>query len=201
MLKAGAGTLVLSGNNTYSGGTTIAGGTLQVASDANLGAASGGVAFNGGTLAASASFDTARAMTLTQAGRFEVAGGATLGLVGTVLGNADLIKTGAGTLRLDNAGNAYGNTVIREGTLIGDVGSIRGNVDNNGSLVFEQGANATFGGAISGGGALVKSGAGTLALSGDSSGFTGSTTIQGGRLALNGKLGGALNIGQGGVLG
>ncbi|WP_242702651.1 MULTISPECIES: autotransporter domain-containing protein [Achromobacter] len=201
LLKAGAGTLVLSGNNTYSGGTTIAGGTLQVASDANLGAASGGVAFNGGTLAASASFDTARAMTLTQAGRFEVAGGATLGLVGTVLGNADLIKTGAGTLRLDNAGNAYGNTVIQEGTLIGDVGSIRGNVDNNGSLVFEQGANATFGGAISGGGALVKSGAGTLALSGDSSGFTGSTTIQGGRLALNGKLGGALNIGQGGVLG
>lgn len=201
LLKAGAGTLVLSGNNTYSGGTTIAGGTLQVASDANLGATSGGVAFSGGTLAASASFDTARAMTLTQAGRFEVAGGATLGLVGTVLGNADLIKTGAGTLRLDNAGNAYGNTVIQEGTLIGDVRSIRGNVDNNGTLVFEQGANATFGGAISGGGALVKSGAGTLALSGDSSGFTGSTKIQGGRLALNGKLGGALNIGQGGVLG
>ncbi|HEY9275528.1 autotransporter-associated beta strand repeat-containing protein, partial [Achromobacter sp.] len=201
LLKAGAGTLVLSGNNTYSGGTTIAGGTLQVASDANLGAASGGVAFNGGTLAASASFDTARDMALMQAGRFEVAGGATLGLVGAVSGNADLIKTGAGTLRLDSAGNAYGNTRIQEGTLIGNAGSIRGNVDNNGTLVFDQGANATFGGAISGGGALVKSGAGTLGLTGDSSGFAGTTTVLGGRLALNGKLGGALNIGQGGVLG
>lgn len=201
LLKAGAGTLVLSGNNTYSGGTTIAGGTLQVASDANLGAAAGGVAFTGGTLAASASFDTARAMALTQAGRFDVAGGATLGLVGAVSGNADLIKTGAGTLRLDNAGNAYGNTRIQEGMLIGNAGSIRGDVDNNGTLVFEQNANATFGGAISGSGALVKSGAGTLGLTGDSSGFTGSTTVQGGRLALNGKLGGALNIGAGGVLG
>ena len=201
LLKAGAGTLILSGNNTYSGGTTIAGGTLQVASDANLGAAAGGVAFTGGTLAASASFDTARAMALTQAGRFDVAGGATLGLVGAVSGNADLIKTGAGTLRLDNAGNAYGNTRIQEGTLIGNAGSIRGSVDNNGTLVFEQNANATFGGAISGSGALVKSGAGTLGLTGDSSGFTGSTTVQGGRLVLNGKLGGALNIGAGGVLG
>lgn len=201
LAKSGGGTLVLSGNNSYGGGTTIAAGTLQVASDANLGAASGGVAFSGGTLAASASFDTARAMTLTQAGRFEVAGGATLGLVGAVSGNADLIKTGAGTLRLDNAGNAYGNTQIQEGALIGNAGSIRGNVDNNGTLVFDQGANATFGGAISGGGALVKNGAGTLGLTGDSSGFTGSTTVLGGRLALNGKLGGALTIGQGGVLG
>lgn len=201
LAKSGGGTLVLSGNNSYGGGTTIAAGTLQVASDANLGAASGGVAFSGGTLAASASFDTARAMTLTQAGRFEVAGGATLGLVGAVSGNADLIKTGAGTLRLDNAGNAYGNTQILEGALIGNAGSIRGNVDNNGTLVFDQGANATFGGAISGGGALVKNGAGTLGLTGDSSGFTGSTTVLGGRLALNGKLGGALTIGQGGVLG
>lgn len=201
LAKSGGGTLVLSGNNSYGGGTTIAAGTLQVASDANLGAASGGVAFSGGTLAASASFDTARTMTLTQAGRFEVAGGATLGLVGAVSGNADLIKTGAGTLRLDNAGNAYGNTQIQEGALIGNAGSIRGNVDNNGTLVFDQGANATFGGAISGGGALVKNGAGTLGLTGDSSGFTGSTTVLGGRLALNGKLGGALTIGQGGVLG
>ena len=35
--KTGAGTLVLSGTNTYTAGTTISGGTLSIASDANLG--------------------------------------------------------------------------------------------------------------------------------------------------------------------
>ena len=198
--KTGAGTLVLGGSNTYAGGTRVDGGTLQVAQDANLGAAAGALTFNGGTLATTGSFDTARTVALAQTGTFDVAANTTLGLTGMVTGSGNLIKTGAGTLRLDSSANAYGNTLIRDGILVGNAASILGNVDNNGTLVFDQGANASFGGAISGSGSLVKSGAGTLGLSGDSSGFTGSTTVQGGRLALNGKLGGGLNIGAGGVL-
>lgn len=37
LIKSGTGTLVLSGSNTYSGGTTVAGGTLEVAPGGSLG--------------------------------------------------------------------------------------------------------------------------------------------------------------------
>jgi fibronectin-binding autotransporter adhesin len=37
LMKAGPGTLVLSGANSYTGGTTVTGGTLSISSDANLG--------------------------------------------------------------------------------------------------------------------------------------------------------------------
>ncbi|MDB5731999.1 MAG: putative rane-anchored cell surface protein, partial [Variovorax sp.] len=46
IVKTGAGTLVLGATNTYGGPTAINGGTLQVSSDANLGAASGGLSFS-----------------------------------------------------------------------------------------------------------------------------------------------------------
>ncbi len=48
LLKSGAGLAVLSGNNSYSGGTQIAGGTLSVSADQNLGAAGSGVVLLGG---------------------------------------------------------------------------------------------------------------------------------------------------------
>ncbi|WP_195830875.1 autotransporter-associated beta strand repeat-containing protein, partial [Bordetella pertussis] len=59
------GTLVLDGDNRYAGGTEVNAGTLQVARDANLGA--GDVALNGSSLAATASFATARTATLSGA--------------------------------------------------------------------------------------------------------------------------------------
>ena len=49
-MKTDLGTLVLSGTNTYTGGTAINGGTLQISGDANLGDAGGRLSFNGGTL-------------------------------------------------------------------------------------------------------------------------------------------------------
>src|SRR5260370_1047724 len=47
--KVGAGTLILGGNNTFTGFTAINGGFLSVAGDNNLGAGTS-VTFNGGTL-------------------------------------------------------------------------------------------------------------------------------------------------------
>ncbi len=48
VVKAGTGTETLSGNNSYSGGTTIDSGTIQAGSSTALG--SGGLTMNGGTL-------------------------------------------------------------------------------------------------------------------------------------------------------
>ena len=56
LVKDLGGTLVLTGTNTYTGGTAINGGTLQISSDANLGDAAGGLSFNGGTLHTTATF-------------------------------------------------------------------------------------------------------------------------------------------------
>ncbi|UDF32924.1 UNVERIFIED_ORG: autotransporter domain-containing protein (plasmid) [Roseateles sp. XES5] len=173
LVKTDHGNLILEGANDYTGGTEIRTGTLQVSRDANLGAAAGGLTMNGGRLATTASFDTARTVTLVQAGTFDVAAGTTLGLTGAVSGGADLVKTGAGLLRLDNASNAYGDTLVRAGTLVGHAGSMSGTVGNAGTVVFDQAADGRFAGDIVGldgtRGSMAKRGAGTLALAGRSS--------------------------------
>ncbi|MCO6404083.1 autotransporter domain-containing protein [Aurantimonas endophytica] len=172
LVKRDLGTLVLSGSNSYTGGTTIADGTLRVEADANLGASSGGLTFSGGALAATGSFDTLRAVSLASDGVFDVSSGVVLGLDGVVSGVGDLVKLGTGTLTLGGA-NAYRDTIVEAGTLIGDAVATSGDVSNAGTVVFDQAVNATLAGSIGGlsgtDGGMVKRGAGTLTLGGISS--------------------------------
>jgi len=170
--KTQDGTLVLSGTNTYEGGTRLTAGALSVGSNANLGAATGALTFAGGTLITTADMASSRAVTLDAAAPFDVAAGTTLDLDGVVSGDGDLIKDGDGTLRLDNAANGYGNTMVEAGQLVGDADSISGNIANAATVTFDQAGDGSFAGDITGlggvDGEMFKQGAGTLTLAGTS---------------------------------
>ncbi len=171
LIKNDYGTLILEGTNTYSGGTAIRGGTLQVSRDDNLGALAGALSLSDGTLKTTASFETMRAITLAGTGGFDVAAGTTLGLASAVAGDGDLVKQGSGTLILAGAGS-YRNTFVRAGTLVGNAGSISGNLNNAATVVFDQSTDASFAGdamALDGTkGVLIKRGPGALTLTGKS---------------------------------
>ncbi|MFC4526315.1 autotransporter-associated beta strand repeat-containing protein [Dyella halodurans] len=208
-LTLAGGTETLGGNNTYLGGSTINGGTLSVSSDANLGDASGGLTFNGGTLANTASFNSARNITLAGSGTFDTVG--SLVTSGNIDGPGALIKNGASNLVLTGTDSYTGGTTINQGTLQignnGTAGSITGDVTigAHGVLTFFRSDALEFPGAISGSGALVQN-AGTLILDGNSNGFTGTTTVQAGALEVGDAstpaavLGGNVTVASGGTL-
>ncbi len=267
LIKNDYGTLVLEGINSYSGGTELRAGTLQVSRDENLGAGASALIFSGGTLKTTSGFDTTRSITLAQSGVFDVASGVTLGLRGAIAGAGDLIKQGSGSLVLGGPA-AYRNTQVQAGTLIANSSSISGNIGNAGTIVldqswdasfagnvvgldglkgtmvkrgpgdltltgaslldwaveagsltssadrfagdvsispgatvrFKQVSSSTFAGAMSGAGRFVKEGDGLLRLTGDSSAFGGATSVNDGVLAVDGKLGGTVQVQAGGRL-
>lgn len=175
IIKTQAGTLVLSGANTYEGGTTISGGVLSVSSNANLGHEDGVLAFNGGVLRITGTdFNgTGRDIVWSpHGGGFDIADAAnSFHLDRNIAGQGDLVKRGAGALWLAGA-NAYGNTRVEGGSVFGNVDSISGNIANAGTVTFNQETDGRFAGDITGwggtDGAMIKNGAGVLALDGRS---------------------------------
>ena len=95
LTKSGTGTLTLTADNTYAGGTTINAGTLAVSTDAKLGAASVGLTFGGGTLRFDAGFTLNRDVTLNSSGGTFNTSGNTATLGGTISGIGGLTKSGA----------------------------------------------------------------------------------------------------------
>jgi fibronectin-binding autotransporter adhesin len=220
----GAGTTILTGTNSYAGGTAINAGTLQVSSDANLGGAAGPISFNNGILRTTANISSARAATLTGAGTMLTDAGTGLTLSGVVSGAGGLTKSGTGTLILTGANGYTGDTTISGGTLSlgngGTSGSIIGNVANNGAVVFNRSDTIGFGGLVSGTGSVTQTGAGIVTLTGSNS-YTGVTNVNTGTLLINGNqsaatgltsiasgaklggggiIGGNVNVASGGIL-
>ena len=115
--KTGDGTLILTGANTYTGGTIFNAGILQVSADNGLGASSGGLTFGGGTLQWGAAFDSARAITLNSGGGSFDSNGYDSTLSGVISGTGALTKTGSGTLTLSGANTYTGATTVNGGIL------------------------------------------------------------------------------------
>jgi outer membrane autotransporter protein len=188
LTKTGAGTQILTGISSYSGGTSLNGGTLSVAKDGNMGATAGVLRFNGGTLRSTADFSTARSTTLNAMGGTIETQIGTLTHTGVIGGVGAFAKTGAGTLTLTGANTFTGGTTITSGTLQlgngGATGSIVGNVTNNANLAFNRSDTSTFAGLISGTGTVRQIGAGTTVLSATNT-YSGGTTIASGVLQIS----------------
>src|SRR5207237_166075 len=99
LTKGGGGQLILNGNNTYTGQTTVAGGVVHISSNANLGNAANGITLAGGNVsginfAPSALFDSigVQSLTLSRAITLGPAGG------GLAAANANDTLTVSGTI-------------------------------------------------------------------------------------------------------
>ncbi|EAS4227213.1 fibronectin-binding autotransporter adhesin ShdA [Salmonella enterica] len=154
IVKSGSDELIVTGDNNYSGGTTISDGTLIADHADSLGT---GAVANSGVL---------------QVGEGE--------LENTLSGSGSLVKTGTGELTLSGDNDYSGGTTISGGTLTADHADSLGTgaVANSGVLQVGEGKLKNT---LSGTGSLVKTGTGELTLSGDND-YSGGTTISGGTL-------------------
>ncbi|WP_057518227.1 fibronectin-binding autotransporter adhesin ShdA [Salmonella enterica] len=154
IVKSGSDELIVTGDNNYSGGTTISGGTLTVDHADSLGS---GDIDNSGVL---------------KVGEGE--------LENTLSGSGSLVKTGSGELTLSGDNDYSGGTIISDGTLIADNADSLGTgaVANSGVLQVGEGELENT---LSGSGSLVKTGSGELTLSGDND-YSGGTIISDGTL-------------------
>jgi outer membrane autotransporter protein len=196
--KAGAGTLALTANNTYTGGTTVNEGLIRFQTGANLG--TGGITLDGGGLqwATGNTLDiSTRLNALGSNGAVLDTNGNNVTLASALTGaNGQLIKQGAGTLTLTGNNTYDGVTQIDAGDVVvgngGTTGSIAGDIVNNTQLSINRSDAATLAGAISGAGTLVQAGTGTTILTGNNT-YTGNTLVNAGGLQLgNGGTSGSL---------
>lgn len=158
-----------------------------------------------------------------------VLGGATATIATAITGVGGIDKTQGGTLVLDGANTYAGGTTVSGGVLSvsadTNLGAAASGVTLNGGTLrianaAYQGTSRglalgaaggaldlpndfTLQGAISGTGALNKTGTGALTLASDSGGYAGTATVSAGSLALadGARLGGSLQVASGALLG
>ena len=191
LAKAGSGTLVLGGANTYSAGTALDQGVLNFASG-TLPYGAANIHFYGGTLQWASGNNQDISAGIAPIGSGETAildtNGNSVSFATGLSGNGELAKVGNGVLSLLGVNTYSGPTTISAGTLqlgngaAGNDGSIAGNsIINNAALVYDLFGSQTYGGAISGSGSLTQAGTATLVLTGNNT-YSGATMISAGVL-------------------
>lgn len=205
LVKSGAGTWVLAGNNTYTGTTAINGGTLRINADNRLGTAPGAatankLTFDGGTLETTSTFtlNANRGTTINAGGgTIDVNPGTTLTYNGILAGTGTFTKADTGTLILGGAtANTHtGDINVTGGTLqlaktvantaIGDAANVT--VSSGATLAFSGGVGETIG-SLAGGGTVNNTNAAAITLTtggnNASTNFSGVIQNTGGNLSL-----------------
>jgi autotransporter-associated beta strand protein len=165
LTKAGLGTLVLSGENTYSGSTIISAGVLNVQRGAAMGTSSVSVT-SGAALQIQGTFSIGNTLTLN----------------GTGVSNDGALRN------ISGASKYNGNLTLGSATRINsDSGILRimGTLNTGGNALTVGGAGQTsFWGAISGGGSLTADGTGMVNLGGTNT-YGGGTNINSGIVFLS----------------
>jgi len=192
-LNPNPGWIVLAGTNTYTGGTFIAGGAIQLGDGINPGA---------GTIVGNVVFtNTAGANFLTRTLIFMHAESSYLftNRITSMVTDSSAANSGALTVLTNKvivtANNSYpGSTTISNnattlqvgnGGTTGSIGS--GSIVNEGTLVFDRSDNVTIANVIGDGltpGAVVQNGSGTVTLTGANT-YTGPTTVSNGTLVVS----------------
>lgn len=187
--KSGAGTVILSGLNTYAGGTSIDGGSLSVSQSSNLGANTGGLTINAGTLEITTGFSTNRIFTFANAAStVQVDAAQTFTVASAIMGGGALNKTGTGKLVLSGANTFTGATVIVGGVV--DVQNPLALGTTAGGTIVNSGAELQFE-------ANVAIGAETVTVNG--SGATGNGALR--NVSGNNSLGGSVTLGSASLIG
>jgi autotransporter-associated beta strand protein len=182
--KTTAGTLILSGNNAYTGATTVSAGVLRVQSDTGLGSVAAGT-------------------TVASGAALEMSGGSAVGLESLTLNGSGISNGGA--LRNVSGANSYGGalTLGADSRINSDAGSLTVSNTVSGAFALTVGgaASTTISGALNVT-SLNKDGAGTLTLSSSTGTLAGALNAGGGELQLTGTLSGvtAVNVNNGGTL-
>ena len=180
---SGPGATIFTAGNTYAGNTTVNSGTLQVGNGGNAqGVLPSQTIANAGTLV----YNHADATTFS----------------GSLSGTGALVQSGNGMLTLAGGGIAYtGPTTITAGTLqIAGAGGMNGGnyantIADSGAFVVNTSSNQTFGGVISGNGALYQLGSNLTTLTAANN-YTGNTIVSNGTLQVgNGAASGSLGSG------
>ncbi len=167
-VKSGAGTLVLSGNNTFSGITYINQGVVVAASDTALGTST-----YGNVIASGAALHLQNSITL-QESNFQVAGSG--------ISNTGAIRNLSGNNTLNSSINLTGATTI--GSDAGNL-TVSSQLSLSHNLTVVGAGNVNFTGDINNSGTLTKNNSGTLTLSGSGANSnSGAITINQGTVAL-----------------
>src|SRR5437667_1495319 len=185
LAKEGTGTLTLDNPTaTWTGGTRIRGGTLQLGRGGSNGLLPGSLGNPSSVVISPGA--TLRFNRGSDKSFFDIISGA---------GGVTVANSPTAIVRLVSDNTYTGPTTISSGTLMvgqgnpGQPGSIVSSVVNNsGTLVFNRVEDLTYAGAINGPGAMTKQAAGRLVLTGTHS-YTGITTVGAGALLVNGVIG------------
>ncbi|QYM79696.1 autotransporter-associated beta strand repeat-containing protein [Horticoccus luteus] len=222
LTKIGSGTLTLGNDNTYTGGTTVSAGTLQLGNAGGSGSVAGDITnnaalifnrsddytFNGVISGTGAVTNNGLIVRLGQAQTYT---GETNVAHGFLVLPTTVDQGLSASTQVTVASGAYFDISNHATTLAGltGAGTVYSFGGTAGHLTVATSETQTFSGTLGGGYAnfaLTKSGAGTLTLSGDLNNYTQGTTISAGTLLANNTSGsatgtGAVTVNSGGTLG